>query len=97
MMFGNMLGGPKIKDLDVMFFMSPTCPWCKKMAAVMEKGNTLKDVMVVDVSKEDGQELAKKYGAASRGVPSFISRNGKGIQKEKILATLKLRMIGFCP
>ena len=61
-LFGNMMGGPKIKDLDVLFFMSPTCPWCKKMVAVMEKENTLTDVMVVDVSKPEGQELAKKYG-----------------------------------
>lgn len=73
-LFGNLLGGQKIKDLDVLFFMNPTCPWCKKMVAVMNKENTLNDVMVVDVSKPEGQELAKKYGAASRGVPSFISR-----------------------
>lgn len=73
-LFGNLFGTPKIKDLDVMFFMNPTCPWCKKMVDVMNKENTLNDVIVVDISKEEGQELAKKYGAINRGVPSFISR-----------------------
>ena len=63
-----------LKDLEVMFFMSPKCPWCQKMKAGMEKDGTLRDVETVDVTTPEGQELAKKFGSLDKGVPSFVSK-----------------------
>ena len=63
-----------LKELDVLFFKSPTCQWCAKMTEVMEKDGSIKDVTVVDVTKPEGAALAKKFGADQRGIPNFISR-----------------------
>ena len=63
-----------VKDLDIIFFFSPTCPWCQKMITVLEKEGTKGDFEMVDITQEDGQKLATKYGAMSRGVPNFVSR-----------------------
>lgn len=74
-LFSNITGKKKsIKELDVLFFMSPTCDWCKKMINVMKDDGTITDVTVIDVTKPEGQELAKKFGADKRGIPNFISR-----------------------
>lgn len=64
----------QLKELDVLFFMSPTCPWCQKMMKVLDDEGKTSEITVIDVSKPDGQEVAKKFGAASRGVPNFVSR-----------------------
>jgi hypothetical protein len=74
--FSNLRGskGSSLKELDVVFFKSPTCSWCAKMTEVMEKEGTLKDVTVVDVTNPEGAALAKKFGADQRGIPNFISR-----------------------
>ena len=63
-----------LKELDVLFFMSPTCPWCKKMMDVLQNEGTVSEVTIVDVSKPEGREVAKKFGALNRGVPNFVSR-----------------------
>jgi thioredoxin-related protein len=75
--FKSIGGGDNIKDLDIMFFMSPTCPWCTKMQKVMKDEGTLTDVTIVDVTKPEGQEIAKKYGSAGKGIPNFISKKLK--------------------
>lgn len=66
-----------IKDMDIVFFMSPKCPWCQKMVQVLKDEDTMKYMEVVDITTEDGQEMAKKYGALDKPVPSFISRKLK--------------------
>lgn len=71
-MFGSKKTG--LKELDVLFFMSPTCSWCKKMKKVLNDEGTITEVTLVDVTKPEGQELAKKFGAVNRGIPNFISR-----------------------
>lgn len=70
-------GNNDIRSLDVLFFMSPSCPWCQKMKAVFEKEKKLGDVTVVDVTKPEGVELAKQYGSIDKGVPSFVSKKLK--------------------
>jgi glutaredoxin len=67
-------GSSELKGMEVIFFMSPKCPWCQKMKAVMEKEGSLRDVEMVDVTTAQGQELAKKYGSLDKGVPSFVSK-----------------------
>ena len=66
-----------LRDLDILFFMSPTCGWCKKMKAVLEKENVLGDLTMVDMSQPQGKELAKSFGADKKGVPNFVSRKLK--------------------
>ena len=78
-------GNSELKGMDVLFFMSPSCPWCTKMKKVMEDEGTINDVTVIDVTKPEGQEEAKKYGAIGKGIPSFISRK------------LKTGTVGFKP
>lgn len=68
---------PELRDMDVLFFMSPSCGWCQKMKGVMEKENTIGDVKLVDVTKPEGLELAKQYGSIDKGVPSFVSKKLK--------------------
>jgi thioredoxin-related protein len=76
--FSNILFGPdnaKLKNLDVMFFMSPTCDWCKKMKEVLEKEGTLQNFIMVDINNEEGAKTARMYGV--NGVPTFVSRTNK--------------------
>ena len=70
-------GGGNLKDLDIVMFMSPTCPWCKKMIDVIQKAGQLNNITVVDMSKPEGQAMAKQFGADKQPVPSFISRKTK--------------------
>ena len=70
-------GNAELKDMDVLFFMSPACGWCQKMKAVMEREKTIGDVKLVDVTKPEGLELAKQYGSIDKGVPSFVSKKLK--------------------
>ena len=60
--------------MEVMFFMSPKCPWCQKMKAVLEKEGALRDLETIDITTPEGQETAKKYGSLDKGVPSFVSK-----------------------
>jgi glutaredoxin len=62
-----------LKDLDVIVFTSPTCPWCKKQKDVLSKEGALSSVEIVDVSTEDGRKKAEQYGA-TKGLPTFVSK-----------------------
>ena len=75
--FGNTTSGPSIKDLDIVMFMSPTCPWCKKMIGVLEKEGQIRNLTIVDMTKPEGAAIAKQFGADKQPVPSFISRRLK--------------------
>ena len=76
--FRNKLkGGGGLKELDIIYFMSPTCPWCQKMNKVLEDSGDIKSVTVVDVTTPQGQEMAKGMGAADKGIPAFISKKNK--------------------
>jgi glutaredoxin len=66
-----------MKDLDVVMFMSPTCPHCIKMLDILEKEKQLNNVTIIDVTKKEGLEFAKQFGADKQPVPSFISRKLK--------------------
>ena len=70
-------GNNEVKDLDIMFFMSPTCPWCTKAKKVFTDEGTLGSMKVVDVTTEDGKKLAQQYGSAGKGIPNFISKKLK--------------------
>lgn len=77
---GKITGGksnPALKELDIIYFMSPKCPWCLKMSAVIDEEGVMGDITVVDVTKPEGQKLATEMGAASKGIPAFISRKNK--------------------
>lgn len=76
---GVMSGGDTsgLKELDIVYFMSPTCPWCQKMSKVLSDEGSMSSITVVDISKPQGQEMAKNLGAADKGVPAFISRKMK--------------------
>lgn len=62
----------KLKELDVLMFMLPTCPFCVKTMEVLEKEKELNNLTIIDVSKEEGKKIAEQYGASK--LPSFISR-----------------------
>jgi len=66
-----------LRSLDIVMFMSPTCPWCKKMIAVIESAGQLNNITVVDISKPEGATMAQQFGADKQPVPSFISRKNK--------------------
>jgi len=66
-----------LKDLDIIYFMSPGCPWCKKMSKVLEDEGALSLITVVDVNDPEGQKLAGQMGASDKGIPAFISKKMK--------------------
>lgn len=66
-----------LKSLDVVMFMSPTCPWCKKMMNVIESSGQMNNIMIVDITKEEGASMAKQFGADKQPIPSFISRKNQ--------------------
>ena len=70
-------GSSGLKELDIVMFMSPTCPWCKKMVSVLDKESQLNQITVVDMTKPEGIAMAKQFGADKQPVPSFISRKLK--------------------
>jgi glutaredoxin len=70
-------GGSDLRNLDIVMFMSPTCPWCKKMMGVLDAAGQLKNITVVDISKPEGAAMAQQFGADKQPVPSFISRKNK--------------------
>ena len=63
-----------LKDMDVVMFMSPTCPHCVKMIEVIKKSGNMKNITIVDITKPEGQAVAKSFGADKQHVPSFISK-----------------------
>ena len=81
--FGNILGSgggkhaSRMKELEVLYFFSPNCPWCKKMTAVLEKEGVKGALTMVDVTTEEGKKMANEYGAAKKGIPAFISKKNK--------------------
>ncbi len=77
--FKNKFIRPKkdIKPLDIVMFMSPTCPFCKKMEDLLKKEGQLGNITIVDITKKEGLEFAKQFGADKQPVPSFISRTLK--------------------
>ncbi len=70
-------GGESLRNLDVIMFMNPTCPWCKKMIGVLESEGQMNNIMIVDLSKPEGVAMAQQFGADKQGAPSFISRKLK--------------------
>ena len=74
---GNIGGGNNLKELDIIYFMSPTCPWCQKMNKVLDDASVMGSVTVVDVTKPEGQKMASQMGAADKGIPAFISKKKK--------------------
>lgn len=70
-------GNGNLKSLDIVMFMSPTCPWCKKMMGVLESAGQLNNITVVDITKPEGTAMAQQFGADKQPVPSFISRKNK--------------------
>jgi len=74
---GSGSGSGDVKEMDIVMFMSPTCPWCKKMLEVIKKDGHLSNITMVDITKPEGQNMAKQYGADKQPVPSFISRKTK--------------------
>jgi glutaredoxin len=70
-------GGGQLKDLDIVMFMSPTCPWCKKMIAVLDNSGQINNITIVDINKPEGIAMSKQFGADKQPVPSFISRKLK--------------------
>lgn len=75
--FKNSLTGPSLKDLDVIMFMSPECPWCKKTVEMLEKEGVKGQLEIVDIGTKEGAEYAKQYGADKQPIPSFISKKMK--------------------
>jgi len=71
------LGGPNLKDLDVFMFYSPTCPWCIKTIDLLKSTKQSGNITMIDMSKPEGAEIAKQFGADKQPVPSFISRKNK--------------------
>lgn len=69
--------GVGVREYDIVYFMSPTCPWCKKMSKVLADEGILGEMEVVDVTQEQGKKMAIEMGAADKGVPSFISRKNR--------------------
>jgi len=67
--------GQDLRELDIVMFMNPTCPWCKKMLGVLD--SQLKNITVVDMTKPEGIAMAQQFGADKQPVPSFISRKNK--------------------
>jgi len=70
-------GKEDLRSLDIVMFMNPTCPWCKKMMGVLDSAGQLKNITVVDISKPEGIAMAQQFGADKQPVPSFISRKNK--------------------
>ncbi len=66
-----------LRELDIIMFMNPTCPWCKKMIGVLDSAGQLNNITVVDISKPEGTAMAQQFGADKQSVPSFISRKNK--------------------
>jgi glutaredoxin len=70
-------GSGGLKEMDVVYFMSPTCPWCQKMSKMLEDNSALGSVTVVNVNSEEGQKQAREMGAGDKGVPAFVSKKMK--------------------
>lgn len=68
------IGGSSLKDLDILMFMNPTCPWCMKMMNVIKSEGQLNSITVVDITKPEGIAMSQQFGADKQPVPSFISR-----------------------
>lgn len=64
----------KLGQLGIIYFMSPKCPYCKKMNKVLKDAGEYNNIEVIDVTKPNGAQKAKQMGAANRGVPAFISK-----------------------
>ena len=79
--FGNVFQkspqAEKMKNLDILYFFSPTCPWSKKATELFQKEGVKGSLQMVDVTTEEGKKMAVEYGAASKGIPAFISRKNK--------------------
>lgn len=68
------IGESSLKNLDIVMFINPECPWCKKMIAVLESEKQINNVNMIDITKKEGIAIAKQFGADKQPVPSFISR-----------------------
>lgn len=62
-----------LKELGIIMFMSPDCPYCQKMMTTL--GSNVDDIEVVDVRSEEGTAMAQRYGADK--LPTFISKKYK--------------------
>lgn len=64
----------KLKDLDVIMFMSPTCPHCVKTLDILQKEKEINNLTIIDVTQDEGRKIAEQFGADKRPLPSYISR-----------------------
>lgn len=63
-----------LKELDILVFIQPNCPWCIKTLELLENEKQLENVTIVDVTTSQGFEISKKFDADQKPVPAFISR-----------------------
>ena len=73
----SLTGGSDLKELDVVMFMSPECPWCQKTVAMLEKEGKKGELEIVDITQKEGAEYARQFGADKQPIPSFISKKMK--------------------
>lgn len=64
--------GSSIDNLDVLFFYSETCNYCKQMKDLLNKDNLMQFLTPIDVASEDGRKLVEQYNV-KQGVPAFVS------------------------
>lgn len=68
---------PSLKELDILVFIRPQCPWCIKTLELLKNENQLGNVTIVDTTTPQGLEISKNFGADQQAVPAFISRKNK--------------------
>lgn len=66
----------KIKSMDIMFFMVPTCPYCKTTLEAFTRDNIVDVIEIFDLSTDAGKTKATQIGLPlDKGVPHFISKH----------------------
>lgn len=84
--------GEDLKELDIIMFVNPNCPWCKKAIEQLNKAGKINDVYITDVTGPEGAMLSNQYGVTNRPVPSYVSKKYKtGTEgyKEKVSELVK--------
>lgn len=66
-----------LKELDVLVFIKPQCPWCIKTLELLKTEKQLGNVTIIDTTTPQGLEISKNFGADKQAVPAFISRKTK--------------------
>ncbi len=74
--FSSITGsGSGLKDLEVSFFVNPSCSWCEKQLDVLKKEGTINQLTVKSIDNPDYQKEAMALGV--KGFPFFISKKNK--------------------